>query len=130
MLVEKDHALHSSNLYNEMAGLPNKLNGRSVARVSKATKPSELVVVELRDFITRQIPPREQILTPWLLSQSLNMIYAWRGVGKTHVALGIAYAIASGGKFLGWKAIKPRGVLYIDGEMSASSLQERLAVIV
>jgi hypothetical protein len=25
-------------------------------------------------------------------------------IGKTHVALGIAYAVASGGEFLGWKA--------------------------
>jgi DNA-binding CsgD family transcriptional regulator len=52
-----------------------------------------------------------------------------RGVGKTHVALNIAYAVASGGEFLGWKADKPRGVLYLDGEMPAVVMQERLASI-
>lgn len=86
----------------------------------------DLVVVSLLDFVNREIQPRERILAPWLLTQSLNMLYAWRGVGKTHVALGIAYATASGGKFLNWKADKPRKVLYVDGEMPARSMQDRL----
>jgi hypothetical protein len=54
------------------------------------------------------------------------MIHAWRGVGKTHVALGIAYAIASGGTFLGWRAERWRKVLYLDGEMPGAALQSRL----
>jgi hypothetical protein len=28
-----------------------------------------------------------------------------RGIGKTHVTLGVACAIASGGTFLGWRAV-------------------------
>jgi len=32
-------------------------------------------------------PPREPILAPWLVRQSLVMIYAWRGVGRTYFAL-------------------------------------------
>ncbi|WP_439402672.1 AAA family ATPase [Bradyrhizobium sp. DASA03068] len=55
---------------------------------------------------------------------------ASRGTGKTHVALGIAYAVATGTEFLRWNAPKPRRVLLIDGEMPASALQERLASIV
>jgi putative DNA primase/helicase len=50
-------------------------------------------------------------------------------VGKTHVALGIAYAVTSGGEFLRWRAPKPRGVLYLDGEMPANMMQERLRAI-
>ena len=88
------------------------------------------MVVGLHEFLTNDLPAREEILSPWLLSQSLSMIYSWRGVGKTHVALGIAYAIASGSSFLGWKAATARKVLYIDGEMPAPALQERLAAIV
>lgn len=97
---------------------------------AEAYQPPKLVVVGIHDFLAKDLPPREEILSPWMLTQSLNMIYAWRGVGKTHVALGIAYAIASGGEFLGWKAAKPRSVLYIDGEMPAAALQQRLAKIV
>lgn len=88
-----------------------------------------LVVVSLEQFLNAALPAREEMLSPWLLTQSLNMVHAWRGVGKTHVALGIAYAVASGGEFLGWRAAKPHRVLYIDGEMPAPALQERLADI-
>jgi hypothetical protein len=94
-----------------------------------SSMPPKLVACTLGDFLQTEFPPRENILAPWLQTRSLNMIYSWRGVGKTHCALGIAYAVASGGEFLGWKAEKPRGVLYIDGEMSASALKDRLMSI-
>lgn len=92
--------------------------------------PCEVVAVTLRDLLTRDLPPREMLLSPWLTSQSLTMIHAWRGTGKTHVALGIAYALASGGRFLQWKAPAPVRVLYLDGEMPGNVLKDRLAAIV
>jgi putative DNA primase/helicase len=58
------------------------------------------------------------------------MLYAARGTGKTHIALGIGFAVATGTKFLKWSAPKPRRVLLIDGEMPAAALQERLASII
>lgn len=89
-----------------------------------------LRVVDAHSFLTMEIPPREKLLGPWLLSQSLNMIYARRGTGKTHLALGIGYAVAAGTAILGWQAPKARKVLYVDGEMLAGPMQERLADIV
>ena len=83
-------------------------------------------VISLNDFLQMQFPERENILSPFLPEQGLCMIYAKRGIGKTHIALGIAYAVAIGGSFLKWFALKPRKVLYIDGEMPASVMQERL----
>ena len=76
-----------------------------------------------------KFPEREHILSPWLTTQGLAMIYAERGIGKTHISLGIAYAVASGGEFLKWKAPKARGVLFIDGEMQGNVLQERFKAI-
>jgi putative DNA primase/helicase len=70
------------------------------------------------------------ILNPIIPEKGLAMLYASRGTGKTHVALGIAYAVATGTKFLRWNAPKPRRVLLIDGEMPAAALQERFASIV
>ena len=55
------------------------------------------------------------------------MIHAPRGIGKTHVAIGIACAVAAGTSFLRWNAPQPRRVLLIDGEMSGGMLQERVA---
>src|SRR3990167_10995459 len=88
--------------------------------------PRTFSAVNVNEFIQLQIPPRENILTPWLPQQGLTMIYASRGVGKTFVALGIAHAVVTGTSFLKWSAPKPRCVLYLDGEMPAPLMQERL----
>jgi len=82
------------------------------------------------EFLSMELPERQQLLSPWLPAQGLVMIHAYRGTGKTHVALGIGVAVASGGMFLKWSAPSPAGVLLLDGEMSARVLQERLAEII
>jgi len=82
--------------------------------------------VSLDSFLAMPIEPREVLLDPWLKSQSLGMIAAFRGLGKTHIALGIANAVASAGAFLKWRAPVAHPVLYIDGEMSAEDMQQRL----
>lgn len=91
---------------------------------------TQLKVIGLAEFLSLELPPREAILAPWLYVGGLCQLHAFRGLGKTHMSLGIAHAVATGGTFLGWRATKPRGVLYIDGEMPAQSLQDRLASIV
>ncbi|MGQ0526710.1 MAG: AAA family ATPase [Alphaproteobacteria bacterium] len=98
--------------------------------IKGAEKIPGLIAHNLAEFLALDIPPRDQILAPILQTQSLAMIYAKRGIGKTHIALNIAYAIASGGKFLQWQAPVPRKVLYLDGEMPARAMQERLAAII
>jgi putative DNA primase/helicase len=92
-------------------------------------KPPALQVTSVFEFIKKELPPREHILAPWLPVQGLTMIYAPRGIGKTHVALGIAHAVANGTTFLNWSAPKPRSVLYLDGEMPATLMQERLKAL-
>lgn len=90
----------------------------------------DLKAVDIHDFLSMELPAMEPLLSPWLGKQSLNMVYAWRGVGKTHFALNLAWAVATGGEFLGWKAPEPAGVLYLDGEMPGAAMQDRLAAIV
>lgn len=89
-----------------------------------------LRTVSLGEFLQLQIPIPELLLSPLITKQSLSMVYAWRGVGKTWFGLGVAYAIAAGDKYLRWSAPEPRRVLYLDGEMPANALQKRLATIV
>jgi RecA-family ATPase/DNA-binding CsgD family transcriptional regulator len=84
-----------------------------------------LRAVELDELVSLELKPRELILNPWLPTQGLAMIHARRGVGKTHLSVGIAYAVASGSPFLNWSAPVPRGVLFIDGEMPANLLRDR-----
>jgi putative DNA primase/helicase len=73
------------------------------------------------------IKPREMVLGPILPVQGLVMLHAKRGVGKTHLALGIAVAVASGKPFLRWETQKPRKALFVDGELPASVLQQWIA---
>jgi len=83
------------------------------------------------EFLQLELPPRQKILAPWLPEKGLVLIYSLRGLGKTLLAMSIAYAIAAGADFLGWwTSGKPRKILYIDGEMPAETMQERLAAIV
>lgn len=88
--------------------------------------PPGLTALTLGDFLRRDFPPREMMLAPWLPAKGLAMVFAPRGVGKTHFALGVAYAIATGGRYLRWHAPRPRRVLLLDGEMPAQMMQERL----
>jgi putative DNA primase/helicase len=83
--------------------------------------------VTAAELLTMSLPPRACALEPVMPLPGLAMIYAPRGIGKTFTALSIALAIASGGAALKWRAPAPRRVLYVDGEMPAQQLQERLA---
>jgi hypothetical protein len=89
-----------------------------------------LIVHDMREFTALAIPPRRHVLKPVLPEKGLAMLFAPRGVGKTYVALGMAYAVAAGVRFLNWSAETPRSVLYVDGEMPASELQERMRRLV
>jgi hypothetical protein len=94
-----------------------------------AAKAKMVIVTSLESFQAKEFPPAVDLLSPIIHENSLNMVFASRGQGKTFFALSLAYAIATGGQFLRWKAEKPRKVLYIDGEMPAGKMQERLARI-
>jgi putative DNA primase/helicase len=93
---------------------------------SKRQKLRRLTAAEL---LQQPIPPREMLLAPILPAQSLTMLHAKRGIGKTFLALGIAHAVATGTKFLKWESPVPRGVLYVDGELPASTLKERVQIM-
>ena len=79
-----------------------------------------------REFMQMALPERKELLHPWLPEQGLAMIHAPRGIGKTFFGLSCAYAIGTGGEFLKFKAPEAKPVLFIDGEMSAAVMQERM----
>lgn len=101
----------------------------------EVTEPSEhqpggLVAVSLHEFLAQEIPEREMILDPIIPAQGLLMLYSKRGIGKTFLSLAIGYAVATGSPLLRWRCGCPTKVLYVDGEMPASLMQERLAQLV
>lgn len=90
---------------------------------------TNIIGLNIADFLNMAIPPREYIIEPILPQQGLVSIYAPRGMGKTYVLLTLAAAVSLGKGAFNWKTPKARRVLYIDGEMPARTMQERIARI-
>ncbi len=82
--------------------------------------------VSALDFVRMDLPERKLLLDPWLPEQGLVMVHSERGVGKTFFGMSCAHAIATGSKFLTFSSPEARRVLYIDGEMPATVMQERM----
>jgi DNA-binding CsgD family transcriptional regulator len=93
---------------------------------ASASLPSPIFAIDVHDLAKKKFKPRESLLGTWLHSQDLVMVYSMRGIGKTHFGLAVAYAIATGGKFLDWDAPQARKVLYLDGELPGTVMQNRL----
>ena len=89
-----------------------------------------LVSLNMREFLSMSIPERGLLLSPILPVQGIGIMYAPRGIGKTFAALSVAVAVASGGAVFNWRAPTPKKVLYVDGEMPAIAMQNRLAALV
>jgi len=85
-----------------------------------------LRALDVHALALMKFKPRAVILDPWLHAQDLVMVFASRGVGKTHFAISIAYAIATGTRFAKWHAPRPAKVLYLDGELPGAMMQQRL----
>lgn len=96
---------------------------------SPSDAPQSPTLMSAPKLLTADLPEREPILDPILAQKSLMMLYGPRGLGKTHLALGIAWAAASGLSFLKWTASRPHRVVYVDGEMAAVDLQTRLRAL-
>lgn len=109
---------------------PKVLVGGTVPNPPQPEEVEEWQSLSAEELTQREIPPRKAILTEGeavlFYGQSINQILAWRGVGKTNFALGLAGALAAGSGILGFTANEPRRVLYLDGELPLSQLQERV----
>jgi hypothetical protein len=95
-------------------------------RTETAANAKSLRVVGADEFASREFPPREMILSPYIEEKSIGLFYAPRGTGKTIVGVGVSMAVSSAKNFLLWKAPKARRVLYIDGELPRETLQRRI----
>jgi len=85
-----------------------------------------LSILSAADLLAADIAPRDELLGPLLASDTAALVYGPAGIGKSFFALSIAWAVAGGGSFLGWKSARPHRVLYVDGEMGGVSLRERV----
>lgn len=83
-------------------------------------------ILEVSDFCSLNIPPKEMFLHPWLTEQQIFFINAWRGVGKSGFVLGILDALTKGMNFGPWECQTSPNCLYLDGEMACQDVIKRL----
>lgn len=85
-----------------------------------------LAILPVTDFCAIEIPERKNFLHPYLRESSIGMITADRGTGKTLLAMSFCDAISRGADFGPWEGGEPTNCLYVDGEMVAHDVIERL----
>jgi hypothetical protein len=83
-------------------------------------------VLTLAHWLERDVPPADFLLGELISTTSRVMLYAPTGIGKTNFAIAMAVEIADGCEFLHWRGRRKARVLYIDGEMSARLMKQRL----
>src|SRR4051812_14546944 len=96
--------------------------------VNPMTNATGLSLLTAAELLAADLEPRRDLLAPLLSSDSAALVYGPAGIGKSFFALGVAWAAASGGSFLGWQSPRPHRVLYVDGELGAAAMRERLAL--
>lgn len=89
----------------------------------------EAGIVTAAELHTMELPQHPLLLGDWFAEADLGFVFAQRGVGKTHLALGIGRALAEGSAIGPWSAHSAVPVLYVDGEMNAEQIRERDAAI-
>lgn len=94
-----------------------------------------LVVHELDEFLATEFPDAESLVqlegsdVTVFSTASINQIFAWRGTGKTFLALTLGVSMAQGTPFLRWRPARKSKVLYVEGECRNSQTQRRLRAL-
>lgn len=82
-----------------------------------------------QDFRALHFPQRECFVVPWLTEDGIDLISGWRGMGKTWLTLSILDAVTRGQPFGPWMPGISASCLFLDGEMPAQSINERLEAL-
>jgi len=86
----------------------------------------EDVVFDDAAFRIMDLPSKIKLLDPILSEQQIILISGWRGVGKSWCALSIGDALTRGLSFGPWTCIVPAPCLYVDAEMAAEDVRDRI----
>jgi len=71
-------------------------------------------IISAKELVQTNIPPREQITSPFFCVRDLGFIFGVRGEGKSWIAMMMARAIASSDSLHSWEVTKARRVLFVD----------------
>lgn len=86
-------------------------------------------IMSVTEVALADVPEAQKIIDPWLVNGDMAMIYAATGVGKTFIAMTIAFCASSQKPFLHWHIWERKRVLYIDGENGLALLKKRVNLL-
>lgn len=102
------------------------------AGLDQGPPPRDLApfVLNADELMSKDIPPKEMLISTFMPAASFGMLVAPRGIGKSWFSLGLAVAVSTGqGMFLGWQVHRKTNVLFVDGEMQTVDLRDRLQAL-
>lgn len=111
------------------SGQDLKMLKRKLLRAEQYRKPIGPWPRTREEIMSLEFPPLKHYLKPILPESSMLQFHAPKGHGKTRLVMSMAEAIYLGGELLGWKCEKQASVLYLDGELPRTRVQQRLARI-
>lgn len=111
---------------NENTDPEVRTNG-NVLRLVSSQEEKPRAALSIEEWLSRSLPEPVFCLGSWLTTTSRALLYAPTGIGKSMLALAIAFAMSGGNSLLHWPGRKPMRVLYIDGEMAQRLLKRRIA---
>jgi hypothetical protein len=89
----------------------------------------EDVILPTSQFYQLEFPTRQELLFPWLKSDSINLVSGWRGCGKTWFGLSILDAVSKGNNCGPWECKQSVPCLFVDGEMTVQDDRERIETL-
>jgi hypothetical protein len=116
----------------ELAGMlrrwhEKQANSASAPQLSDAEASNLLSATSAQAWMNRDLPQAEPLLGDVITAGVRMFVVGRTGLGKTLLGMAMAFALATGTELLGWQATQSRRVLYIDGEMPAELLKQRMA---
>jgi hypothetical protein len=87
------------------------------------------------ELVNALLPPQRIFVytaegTPVLRASFLVELFAFRGVGKSAISMGLVKLLLKGGEFLDYRSEGGAKVLYVDGELPLCLLQERVKTFI
>jgi putative DNA primase/helicase len=128
------HELPEVFAQDELPGLPKEAqpilaNGHPTGTQQVPNTPQvdpfgDIPTYTIEELLALDIPERASLCGPFV-ENSISMLFAPPGIGKSWLAEGLALAVATGTPFLKWQTPSPRKVLLVDGELNVKDFQVR-----
>ncbi len=136
-LDDPDKRVWGVKRLTELCGVDKKIGLDFIDAIKpekEKTTRKEIVTLKLGEFLTKDYPKTEYLQFPITGKGKIVQVWANAGHGKTWFCLEWGGTIVNGHNFLKWNCcdggkVDPHPVLYVEGEMSVSELQDRLLLI-